>query len=125
MYDIKVDQGKSLIVIEIKGKMEREEVEAFAKDVVDTLNRFPLKSMSLISFNERMDPLSQENARIMKSVTRECVLKAEKIAVVHKRTVIKMQLKRLEKEVREDGHHGVSIMRFSTRNEALAYVRKR
>ncbi len=125
MYRIKEDYEKSLILIEIKGKMEREEVELFARDVSDTFNRFPLKSMSVISCNERMDPLSQENARIMKAVTQECVLKANRIAVVHKRTVTKMQLKRLEKEVIEDGHHGVPIMRFSTREEALDYIGER
>jgi hypothetical protein len=124
MYRIKEDYAKSLILIEIKGKMERKEVESFANELSDIFDRYPLKSMSVISCNERMDPLSQENARIMKAVTQECVLKANKIAVVHKRTVTKMQLKRLEKEVKEDGHHGVPIMRFSTREEAQDYIGK-
>ena len=125
MYRIKVDQDKKLIMLEIKGKMEREELNSFDQEINDVLNGFPPKSMALISFLERMDPMSQENAVLMKNITRECVLKAEKIAVVHKRTVTQMQLKRLEKEVQQEGFHGVSIMRFSSRNEALVYVRKR
>jgi hypothetical protein len=120
-----VDQEKKLIMLEIKGKMEREELDSFDKEINDVLNQFPPKSMALISLLERMDPLSQENARLMKNITRECVLKTERIAVVHKRTVTQMQLKRLEKEVQNDGYHGVPIMRFTTRNDALVYIRKR
>ena len=124
MYQIKVDDDKRLILVEIMGKMERDEVESFAKDMSDTLNRFPLKSMSLIVCKEKMDPLSQENASLIKNVTRECMQKAAKIAAVHKRTVTRMQLKRLEQEIKEDGFHGVAIARFSSRAEAFDYIRK-
>jgi hypothetical protein len=124
MYRIELDHLEKMIRVELSGYMEKEEVVAFSREVNALLSELKSKEYSMYASLERMDPVSQDSLPYLISTSKNLLLHLRKIAVVHKRTVTQMQMRRIESIAKENEQIDNRIMRFYSRRDAMNYLRK-
>ncbi|MDF2943630.1 MAG: hypothetical protein K0S01_2488 [Herbinix sp.] len=124
MYNIDVDEANKIIKIVLSGHMLLDEIEAYAKELDIFLNQYEDNIYSLFASAERLDPISQNGLPIFIDIMKVVLTRFNKIATVHKRTITRMQMSRIEAMVTSNGDLKKKIMRFNTTKEAFSYLRK-
>lgn len=123
MYRINLDVINKIIYIEASGSISGEEIKNAISNLSIILDKFDRRQYSILFFEQRLDPFSQEHLPEIRNALGVVLGWAKKIAVVNStRTVTKMQVKRIEAEVRKVVSSNIPIMRFQTLNEAMNYI---
>lgn len=122
MYAIEVDTDKNLIYIRISGSLQIDVVKAYIIELIKAFELFQEKQALVLVDAERMDPVSQNCFLELSKATEYVIRNSKKVAAIHKRTITRMQAKRIEQEVNKKGYNDIKIMRFSTKLEAMEYL---
>ena len=123
MYSIDIDHIDKIISIELSGFMTKEEVIAYASDVSNLLSKLESKEYSMYANLEKLDPVSQDSLPYLIEASKNSLIKLNKIATVHKRTVTQMQMRRVESNANEGNTIENKIMRFHSREEAMYFLK--
>lgn len=123
MYSINIDSSTRIINIELSGIMDKEEVERYTAEINSLLPRLHGGEYSMYADLRRLDPVSQDSLPLLIEASRNSLLHFRKIATVHKRTVTKMQMRRIESTAKaNDDNIQNKIVRFYTPREAMSYL---
>lgn len=126
MYRINLDVINKIIYIEASGSISMEEIRTAIANLSIIFDKFDRRQYSMLFLEQRLDPLSQDSLPDVKKALGFVLGWAKKIAVVNSnRTVTKMQMKRIEAEVRKDVNSNIPIMRFQTIKEAMNYINQK
>lgn len=123
MYSIQIDHTDKMIIIELRGYMEKEEVQAYATEVNELLSQLDSKEYSMFANLEKLDPVSQDSLPYLIAASKNSLISLRKIATVHRRTVTQMQMRKVESNANEDNSIENKIMRFPSRREAMHYLK--
>ena len=125
MYRINLDVINKIICIEVSGSMSLKEINEFIIDLYDWVNKFQKKQYSMLIMAQRLDPLSQDNLPVFEKVLEIALIWANEIVFVYgNRTVTRMQLSRIEAEVRKKINSNTPIIRFQYIHEAENYLNR-
>ena len=95
MYTIHLDKENRLIRADLSGRINRDEVMSYFADLVNIIQPLKQEEYSMILSIEKLDPLPQELLPIMVECM-VCILRnLDRIAVVHKKVVTRMQFQRI------------------------------
>ncbi len=125
LHKIKLDYVNKIITTDLSGKLDADDLILYYHDLWNLFHRFHPKECAFIGTISKLDPLSQESAGHFKQIIELCLARAKKIAIVHgNRTVTRMQMQRLEEEVRKEFFSEIQIMRFVNHHSAIKYILK-
>jgi hypothetical protein len=123
VYRINLDVINKIIYIEASGSISLENIKKAVVELRNLIDKLDQGQYSMLFLEQRLDPFSQDSLPAMKKALELVLGWAKKIAVVSgNRTVTKMQVKRIEAEVRKEVNVSIPIMRFQTINEAMNYI---
>jgi hypothetical protein len=123
MYCINIDHVEKLINIELSGFMSKEEVKTYSSEVNKLLSQLDSKEYSMYADLSKLDPVSQDSRPYLITASKNSLLSLRKIATMHKRTVTHMQMRKIETNAKEGFPIDNKIMRFSSRREAINYLK--
>ncbi len=123
MYRINTDHAEKIIYIELCGFMNKEEVEAYTVEVNALLSQLECKEYSMYADLTKLDPVSQDSLPYLIAAAKNSLIHLRKIATVHKRTITRMQMTKVEASANEDNLIDNKIMRFQSHREAMNYLR--
>lgn len=123
MYSINIDHVEKIIYIELSGFMGKEEVKDYASEVNTLLSQLESKEYCMYANLAKLDPVSQDSLPYLITASKNSLLSLRKIATVHKRTVTHMQMRKIETNANEGDLIDNKIMRFSSRREAMHYLK--
>lgn len=123
MYSIEVDKSNKLIKIVLSGHMPQKEIEAYTEELNELLYQFEDLEYSLFISAERLYPIAQLALPFISSCMIVALTRSNKIAAVHKKTITRMQMNRVETEATRNSGVSKKVMRFNTTKEAYAYLR--
>jgi hypothetical protein len=125
MYRFSVDDINKIIHIEISGILKRDEILAFIDDKRKLFKQYLPKEYSLLIDAQRLDAISQDCIQLYQEVMKTGLDWAKKIAVVNgNRMVTRMQMNRIESNVRQENEPKIAIMRLKSISEALRYIKE-
>jgi hypothetical protein len=109
--------------IEASGSVSAMDIRNAVADLSKVFDKSDRGQYSMLFLEQRLDPLPQDSLPDLKKAMKLVFGWAKKIAVVNScRTVTKMQVKRIEAEVRKDVYSDIPIMRFQTLKDAMNYI---
>ncbi|HWT73878.1 MAG TPA: hypothetical protein VN258_04045 [Mobilitalea sp.] len=122
MYHITLDITSKIIFIEFTGGMNVDEINAYINDLLEIIDKFSNKELSMLVLAQRMDVIPQNCLQNFMKTTEITLTRFKKVAAVHSRFVTQMQMKRLEAEVYNNINTETRILRFKSKKEALDYL---
>jgi hypothetical protein len=123
MYRINLDVINKIICIEVSGSMTLDEIHSSINDFSDLVSKFQQRQYSMLILAQRLDPISQDNLPVFQCLIELALTWAERIAVVNgNRTITKMQLKRIESDIRNKLKSDTPLKRFHIIAEAMNYL---
>ncbi len=125
MYKLEVNHYNKIVCIELAGYLDKSEITDFSVELLSLLRHFKAMEYSMYANMERLDPISQDSIPYMTEVIRQALLTLDMIASVHRRTVTQMQMRRIEAEAKLRYDIDNQILYFTTRREALYYLRSK
>jgi hypothetical protein len=124
MYSIDVDTTNRIINIVLAGSVSIQEIEAYAKEIYDLFYNAKEKEYSILASLGRLDPVSQDCIPHLTEAMKIALMRANKIATVHKRVVTQMQMHKIERDAKSDIlNTDNKVMRFSSMREAINYLK--
>lgn len=125
MYRINLDNNKKIICIDISGSMSLDEIYSFINEFSDLVSKFNQRQFSILILANRLDPISQDNVVVFQQIIEIAHIWANKIAVVYgNRIITKMQLTRIESEIRNKLNSDTPLKGFYIISEAMNYLSK-
>lgn len=125
MYKLEVNHYNKIVCIELAGYLDKSEITDFSVELLSLLRHFKAMEYSMYANMERLDPISQDSIPYMTEVIRQALLTLDMIVSVHRRTVTQMQMRRIEAEAKLRYDIDNQILYFTTRREALYYLRSK
>lgn len=125
MHRINLDVINKIIYIEASGSISVMDIRNAVADLSKVFDKSNRGHYSMLLLEQRLDPFPQDSLPDLKEALKLVLGWAKKIAVVNScRTVTKMQVKRIEAEVRKEVYSDIPIMRFQTLKDAMNYISK-
>ncbi len=123
MHRINLDVINKIVYIEVSGSVSATDIRNAVSELSKVFHKSDRRLYSMLFLEQRLDPLPQDSLPDLKKAMKLSLGWAKKIAVVNScRTVTKMQVRRIEAEVRKKVHSDIPIMRFQTLKDAMNYI---
>ena len=123
MHRINIDVINKIIFIEVSGSISVVDIRSVVAYMCDLFDKFDRGQYSMLFLEQRLDPFPQDCLPYIKKASERMLGWAKKIAIVtSNRTVSKMQMKRIEADIRIEVNSDTPIMKFQTIKEAMNYI---
>lgn len=124
MYTIEVESTNKIIRINLSGHMSFDEIGSYTKELRQLLIESEVSAYSILICAELLDPVPQDSLPLFIDCMKYVLIKAKKIAAVHKRVVTQMQCQKIERAAAS--YYGLTqrIERFSSMKDALRYINR-